>query len=109
MNLLIVGKELTDFFDLPWPSIFAFFGLVALLLFTFGPKVPIIAGFFAGGVQDFLGITGLRDDLHTEAQSRQAMHAANITRFEGLETKIDGHAADAQMHYKRTEQEERHL
>ena len=76
---------LDQWFKLPWPSVFAFFALLSLLLFTFGPKVPIIARFFASSIQELLGVTALRADM-------KVMHAENKANIARLDRRLDEHA-----------------
>ena len=76
---------LDQWFKLPWPSVFAFFALLSLLLFTFGPKVPIIARFFASSIQELLGVTALREDM-------QKMHVENNDNIARLDRRLDDHA-----------------
>ena len=77
-----MGEALADFFALPWPNVFAFTAFLSLILFTFGPKVPLVAGFFASGIQDMLGVTALRGDM-------KQMHADNQAKFENIDQRID--------------------
>lgn len=84
MEETVIGL-LDQWFKLPWPSVFAFFALLSLLLFTFGPKVPIIARFFASSIQELLGVTALREDM-------QKMHVENNDNIARLDRRLDDHA-----------------
>ncbi len=100
---------LNAWFDLPWPSIFAFFGLVALISFTFIPHLGeswpgrLLKGvvhFCALGLQEVLGVSA-------ERAARIDMHEQNQRRFDkvdaelgSVKSSVAGHVTDLNLHPK---------
>ncbi len=96
---------LDDFANLPWPNIAGFGTCVALVLFTFGPKLPFVVKFFGKSVQDMTGVTylstqvgGLRTDLQSESTARNTQHQENQAANKKLLDAVEKHAGDAAIH-----------
>lgn len=67
---------------------------LALVLFTFGPKLKIVQKFFGEAIQDLVGMTALRADTHRmheeNKQSSEAIHA----EVQLISRRLDIHEAE---------------
>lgn len=84
--------------NLPWQQIFPMLGTISLILFTFGPKLKFVRKFFGNAIQDFVGVTALRDDLMAMHNENKASAEAALSELHVLSEKVENHGKRLDEH-----------